>query len=162
MIIDYKPIPVQEKKVAELKGEPEEPGPFLDHYFMTAEGRRALSEMPEWVFRPKDPKVPVELDPEIQDQLNNTRPNREEENSEEHRERYDTVEVNLNPRAEKEILIKPSVFTQREIDEERLAFEGEKKAYKYHEVKRKDFDVYGQERRSRPEVRTLQRTQAIS
>jgi hypothetical protein len=29
------------------------------------------------------------------------------------RERYDTVEVNLNPTREKEIYIKPSVFTQR-------------------------------------------------
>lgn len=26
---------------------------FMDHYFLTHEGRRALSEMPEWVFRPK-------------------------------------------------------------------------------------------------------------
>jgi hypothetical protein len=39
---------------------------FMDHYFMTNEGRRALSEMPEWVFRPKEMKPAVELDPEIQ------------------------------------------------------------------------------------------------
>lgn len=47
------------------------------------------------------------------------------------------------------IYIKPSVFTQREIDEERFAFETEKKAYEYHERKRKDFDVYGLDRKSR-------------
>lgn len=97
---------------------------FMDHYFMTAEGRQALAEMPEWVFRPKEVKPPVELDPEIQNQLNNTNGlNREEEEGEEQRERYDTVEVNLVPKPEKEIYIKPSVFTQREIDEERSAFE---------------------------------------
>ena len=43
-----------------------------------------------------------------------------------------------------------------------MAFEGEKKAYKYHEVKRKDFNVYGEERKGRPNVRTLHRTQAVS
>lgn len=53
------------------------------------------------------------------------------------------MEVELDPRPEKEIYIKPSVFTQREIDDERFAFEDEKKAYKYHEIKRKDFNVYG-------------------
>ena len=31
----------------------------MDHYFMTNEGSKALSEMPEWVFRPKEIKAPV-------------------------------------------------------------------------------------------------------
>jgi hypothetical protein len=44
----------------------------MDHYFMTSEGRRALSEMPDWVFRPKEIKAPIELDPEIRNELNNT------------------------------------------------------------------------------------------
>lgn len=129
---------------------------------MTSEGSLALSEMPEWVFRPKEIKPPVQLDPEIQEQLNNTNGVAREEESEQQRERYDTVEVNLNPKMEKEIYIKPSVFTQRQIDEERSAFEHEKKAYKYHEAKRKDFNVYGQQRKNKPEVPTLLRTQPIS
>lgn len=116
---------------------------YIDHYFLTSEGKRALAEMPDWVFRPKEIKQPAQLDPQIQNELlNATNANRQEDNSEDQRQRYDTVEVNINPR-EKEVFIKPSVFTQREIDEQRDAFESEKKAYKYHEVKRKDFNVYG-------------------
>lgn len=54
------------------------------------------------------------------------------------------------------------MFTQREIDEERDAFEQEKKAYFYHEKKRKDFDLYGNERQQKPKVASLLRTQPIS
>jgi hypothetical protein len=32
--------------------------------------------MPEWVFRPKNIKQAIELDPEIQNELNNTNLNR--------------------------------------------------------------------------------------
>lgn len=54
------------------------------------------------------------------------------------------MEVNLdNSKNTREIFIKPSVFTQRDIEEERSAFEEEKKAYKYHEMKRKDYDLLG-------------------
>jgi hypothetical protein len=42
---------------------------------MTTEGKQALQEMPEWVFRPKEKKEPVELDPEIQQELTNTNNN---------------------------------------------------------------------------------------
>lgn len=68
---------------------------------MTNEGSKALSEMPEWVFRPKEIKAPVELDPEIRNELNNTTNLNKEEEADDPRERYDTVEVNLNPKREK-------------------------------------------------------------
>lgn len=85
VIIDYRKVPLQEKKAQVQEDEADEPGPFLDHYFMTCEGKKALSEMPEWVFRPKEIKVPPELDPEIKNELNNTNQHLEEDNSEENR-----------------------------------------------------------------------------
>jgi indole-3-glycerol phosphate synthase len=65
VIREYKKVSVSQSG-RRSKDEPEAVEEFMDHYFMTAEGRHALSEMPEWVFRPKELKPPVELDPEIQ------------------------------------------------------------------------------------------------
>lgn len=64
--------------------------------------------------------------------------------------------------AQATIIIKPSVFTQQDIEEERQIFEEEKKAFEYREVKRKDYDVYGKERREKPLVTSMLRTQPIS
>lgn len=112
IVQEYKKFNAPREKTRNEQTAAESVKGFLDHYFLTVEGKRALSEMPEWVFRPKEIKPALELDPEIQKELNNTNNlNKDDEVSEERRERYDTVEVNLNPKREKEIYIKPSVFT---------------------------------------------------
>ena len=64
--------------------------------------------------------------------------------------------------SKKEIVIKPSVFTQQDVDEEKRAFDKEKKAYDYRSLKRKEVDVYGKERLDKPMVPSLLRTQPIS
>lgn len=45
---------------------------FYASYFQTVEGKKALKEMPEWIFKPKQKKKQQELDPEIAEELNAT------------------------------------------------------------------------------------------
>lgn len=59
VIQEYKKVYYNQEGRRNEKNQTEAVEEFMDHYFMTNEGSKALSEMPEWVFRPKEIKAPV-------------------------------------------------------------------------------------------------------
>ena len=63
VVQEYKPINFERERRRNREEEDVNERDFLDNYFLTTEGKKALAEMPEWVFRPKEPHQPAQLDP---------------------------------------------------------------------------------------------------
>ncbi|EAR91082.3 hypothetical protein TTHERM_00430030 (macronuclear) [Tetrahymena thermophila SB210] len=149
---------------------------FVSHYFETQEGNTALNAMPKDIFNPvvvaaniKDTnkkeidelkKSGIEF--ENQTLKNSTMRNSTQRLSQQLTPKQDFGQndqpiVQLEPEQDQRnrytqgqqrtIVIKPSVFTQRDIDEEKQLIENEREALRHRKVKTKEYNVYGTERR---------------
>ena len=63
IVRDYKQINFGMQKEKGRQEDSEDRSTFLDNYFLTTEGKKALAQMPEWVFRAKEIHQPAQLDP---------------------------------------------------------------------------------------------------
>lgn len=127
---------------------------FVENYFSSKDGIEISKTFPLDVFDVKV-KFREKIHPaatEVQDQ---NAPPEEPINN-------DPIVALENPPAQypdpQPIIIKPSVFTQAEIDDDvkqRVILE---QALKYRETKRKDFDIYGKERQNIRKVPCLLKT----
>ncbi|EGR30654.1 hypothetical protein IMG5_126590 [Ichthyophthirius multifiliis] len=136
---------------------------FVTHFFETEEGLQALNSMEKYIF------LPVVLAPNLKDVNRNdiedlnSRANEYQQSfknttlkATQFKENDQPI-VQLEPEGNQQgymsqkqpfnIIIKPSVFTQREIDEEKRLIEDEREALRYRKIKTKDYNILGDERK---------------